>query len=106
MNIRLLGSCTAVSLALAAYSSGQSIIFDDFNATEGHFGYAPTFASQSVGDDATSTADRTTTDGSLEGLGHQKLTLVHDATATPLRIRHLSGGPPYNSTNAGTPAGN
>jgi hypothetical protein len=92
--------------AAAITSTSAAIIFDDFNTGEGHFGYAPGFSSTSVGEDATSTADQITTDNPFEGAGHQKLVLVHDTTTTALRIRHLSGGPPYNSANAGTPVGN
>jgi hypothetical protein len=98
-----------LAVAIVAKLSGAaaaSIVFDDFNVNEGHFGYAPNFSNTSVGEDATSTADRITTDTPLEGLGHQRLTFIHDATTTPLRIRHLSGGPPYDSANAGTTVGN
>ena len=83
-----------------------SVIFDNFNVDEGHFGYAVTFSGTTVGEDATSTADRVTTDSPFEGEGHQKLVLVHDATTTAFRLRHVSGGPPYTSANAGTPVGN
>lgn len=98
---------TTAAFVLFAQAASASIVFDDFNTDEGHFGYAPSFASQSVGEDAASDAVRVTTD-SLDpfGVGSQKLTLIHDGTATPLRIRHLSGGPAYNSVNAGTPVGN
>ena len=92
--------------ATIATSASAALIFDNFNVDEGHFGYAPSFSSTSVGEDATSTADRVTTNSPLEGAGHQKLVLVHDTSTTALRIRHLSGGPAYNSANAGTPVGN
>lgn len=93
------------ALAAAALISGSSanaaIIFDDFNLTEGHFNVAPGFSGTSVGESTVaplSTADRVTTEGPFEGDGHQKLVLVHDGSATNLRIRHLSG--------SGTPANN
>lgn len=102
-----IASITLVSLVVMTnLKASAAIVFDDFNVTEGHFGYAPSFSATSVGEDATSTADRITTDSPFEGIGHQQLTLVHDATATALRIRHLSGGPAYNSANAGTIVGN
>ena len=100
----LLAMMMGPMLTFSAFA--QSFIFDDFNATEGHFGYAPGFSSTTVGEDATSTADRITTDNPFEGIGHQSLVLVHDATTTAFRLRHLSGGPAYNSANAGTPVGN
>lgn len=83
-------------MLVAAAASG-SIIFDDFNIDEGHFGSGPSTSATSVGEDATSMIDRILT-GNLEGNGSQLLHLVHDATTTALRIRHLSG--------AGTPANN
>jgi PEP-CTERM motif len=91
MNVRLLGSCTAISLALVAYSSAQSIIFDDFNVDEGHFASSITGSGTTVGEDPASTIDRVTT-LSLEGPASQQLHLIHDATATAYRVRHLSGG--------------
>jgi hypothetical protein len=95
----------AILLTLPGPAFGAAIIFDNFNVDEGHFGFAPNFSGTTVGEDPTSTADMVT-EGSLEGAGNQRLHLVHDATATALRVRHLSGGPPYNSGNAGNPAGN
>src|SRR5688572_29311599 len=84
-------NCLAAAAAVAAActASAAPIVFDDFNAGEGHFNVAPNFSGTSVGELATSTADHDATDG-FEG-GSQKLVLVHDGTATNLRIRHLSG---------------
>ena len=96
---------TITTLAFAQFS-WASIIFDNFNVDEGHFGFDPNFSSTSVGDDDASIADYMTTGGPFEGAGYQQLTLIHDAGTTPLRIRHLSGGPPYNSTTGGAPTGN
>jgi hypothetical protein len=88
----LSGSILAISNAPA------SIIFDDFNVNEGHFAGAVDASGTTVGEDAAlSSIDRVTTN-SLEGPGNQLLHLVHDATATAYRVRHLSGG--------GTPASN
>jgi hypothetical protein len=102
----------AIASTFAANASA-AIIFDDFNANEGHFGYAPSFSGTSVGESATSTADRVTTDGPLEGLGHQKLVLVHDPASpgpnppgTNMRIRHVGGAAPFGSGQAGNPANN
>jgi hypothetical protein len=95
-----------ITLLAFAQFSWASIIFDGFNVDEGHFGYAVTFSGTTVGEDATSTADRLTTGGPLEGAGYQQLVLVHDTTTTAFRLRHVSGGPPYNSANAGTIVGN
>jgi hypothetical protein len=99
----------ALALAIVGALCGQAaadLVFTDFNASEGKFGYAPTFSGTSVGEAASSTADRVTTDTPFEGAGHQKLVLNSDGTATLLRIRHLSGGPPNDTPNAGSPAGN
>jgi hypothetical protein len=104
---RFMSLTAALFLVAAALSNANAaIIFDDFNVNEGHFGFAPSFSGQSVGEAASSTADRVTTDGPLEGAGHQKLSLAHDGSATNLRIRHLSGGAPFGSGQAGNPANN
>jgi hypothetical protein len=100
----LLAGVVAGAMALGA--GAAPIVFDDFNTTEGHFGYAPGFSGTTVGESANSTADRVETDSPLEGLGHQKLVFIHDGTTTNLRVRHLSGGPPYTSTQGGAPAFN
>ena len=96
----------AVAAVLSNAATAAPIVFDDFNASEGHFGYAPGFSGTSVGESASSTADRVTTDGPFEGTGHQKLVLVHDGGATNLRIRHLSGSAPFGTAQAGAPASN
>jgi hypothetical protein len=101
-----LGAAGAICAALSIPAMGAPIIFDNFNASEGHFGYAPGFASQSVGESANSTADRVTTDSPFEGTGHQKLVLMHDGSATNMRIRHLSGAAPFGSAQSGAPASN
>jgi hypothetical protein len=82
-----------------------SIVFCDFNTNLGLFGYDPNFSSTSVGDDAASTSLRVLT-GTLEGSGADQVHIEYDNSGTATRIRHLSGGPPYNSANAGTPVGN
>ncbi len=98
---------TSAAFIVCAQAASAAIVFDDFNVNQGHFGYDPNFSSTSVGDDAASTAVRVTTE-SLDpfGTGSQLLTLIHDGSTTALRIRHLSGGPPYDTANAGTPVGN
>jgi hypothetical protein len=83
------------SLGLA--TANAAIIFDDFNAGEGHFNVAPNFSGTSVGEHATSTADHTLAEA-YEGAGSQRLEFKHDGSATSMRIRHLSG--------VGTPANN
>src|SRR5215203_5456356 len=83
--------------ALCTGAASAEIVFDNFNVNEGHFGFSPTFSTTSIGEDPGSSADRATFPDAVEGPGHQAITLVHDATATALRIRHLSGGPPYTS---------
>ena len=103
---RVVVAAALAVLAGASASSAAPIIFDDFNTTEGHFNLAPNFSGTSVGESSASTADRVTTDGPAEGEGHQKLVLVHDGTATNMRIRHLSGsGSPANNTTFTTSAG-
>jgi PEP-CTERM motif-containing protein len=89
----------------ALSTSGQNIIFDDFNVDEGHFTSAIGASGTTVGEDPSSTIDRITTDGPLEGAGHQQLVLVHDASATAFRLRHLSGGGAPASNNAFTTSG-
>jgi hypothetical protein len=84
-------------------ASGQ-IFFDDFNIDEGHFGFTPTFTGSTTGV-ASGTADRVTTSAPFEGAGHQKIAFVPSGFA-PLRIRYLSGGPPYTSGTAGNPENN
>ena len=102
----LLGVAGLGLFAFGGVAIGAPIIFDDFNTNEGHFNVAPNFSGTSVGEASTSTADRVETDSPLEGLGHQKLVLVHDGTATNLRIRHLSGsGSPANNATFTTSAG-
>jgi hypothetical protein len=81
----------ALATALVSSASAAPIIFADFNVDEGPFNVAPNFSGTSVGEASASTADRVTTDGPLEGEGHQRLVLVHDGTATNMRIRHLAG---------------
>lgn len=88
-------------LALLATSqlTRGSIIFDDFNVDEGHFTSSITGSGTTAGFDTTlSTLDRVTTDNPLEGIGHQKLSLVYNGTGATVRLRHLSGG--------GSPANN
>jgi hypothetical protein len=98
-----------LAVAIVATICGRAsadLVFDDFNANLGHFGYAPTFSGTSVGEAATSTTTRVTTDGPLEGAGHSRLLINSDGSSTLLRIRHVSGGPPYTSANAGNPVAN
>ncbi len=95
-----------MAVAVLSSTAGAAIIFDNFNVDEGHFGYAPGFSSQSVGESVNSTADRFTTEGPFEGAGHQKLVLAHDGTPTNLRIRHASGAAPFGSAQAGAPGSN
>jgi len=95
-----------VALAVVVDRASAAIVFDDFNVSEGHFGYAVNFSGTTVGEATSSTADRVITDSPREGIGHQKLVLVHDTTTTAFRLRHVSGGPPNTSANAGSPAGN
>jgi hypothetical protein len=89
--ITTLLACGTVLVALTRGASA-SILFDNFNVDEGHFASSITASGTTVGEDASSTIDRVETDGPFEGLGHQQLVLVHDATATAFRLRHLSGG--------------
>ncbi len=85
-------------LVLVSGRASADLVFDNFNINEGHFTSNVTTASGSnVAMESTSTADRVTTDA-REGLGSQKLTLVHNSTTSAQRLRHLSG--------AGTPASN
>ena len=104
--LSLYAAAFGAALGLGGSSASAAIIFDDFNVNEGHFNLAPNFSGTSVGESSTSTADRVTTEGPLEGAGHQKLVLVHDGTATNMRIRHLSGsGTVANNTPFTTSAG-
>lgn len=92
-----------VSSLMIASASGQ-IFFDNFNVDEGHFASSPTASGQTAGV-ASATADRVTTDGPLEGAGHQKL-VINASGAAALRIRHLSGGAaPVNNVAFSATAG-
>ena len=92
MKKQILLAVAGLTLACATQSRAQ-IIFDDFNVDEGHFNLAPSFAGQTRGLAAGSSADRVTTDNPLEGDGHQRLLLNYDPEGTgALRVRHLSGG--------------
>ena len=76
--------------------SSKALVLDDFNSNEGHFASNPNASGTTVGiDGALSKLDRVTTNAPLEGIGHQRLFLVHTNGAgalTPARLRHLSGG--------------
>jgi hypothetical protein len=90
----------ASASAFIATASAAPIIFADFNTDEGPFNQTPHFSGTSVGEanspplaaNQIGTIDRVTTDGPLEGAGHQKVTLSHDGSATNMRIRHVAGG--------------
>ncbi len=86
------GLLAAMSVGGVTASADAAIVFADFNVDEGPFNLAPNFSGSSVGESSTSTANRVETGGPLEGAGHQELALVHDGTATNMRIRHLAGG--------------
>jgi hypothetical protein len=100
---------SAVALAIVAPQNARSagIILDDFNVNEGHFANTIGFSGTTVGENGTlSTADRVTTNAPVEGAGHQKLVLVHDASTTAFRLRHVSGGAaPSANTPFATTAG-
>ena len=104
MKKQILLAVAGLTIACASSTHAQ-IIFDDFNVDEGHFGFSPSFAGQSVGEAASSTIDQVTTDNPFEGAGHQKLVLNSDGSTTPLRIRHVSGSP-TTTANAANPAAN
>jgi hypothetical protein len=94
-----LGLCAAcLALVATATTTRASVVFDNFNAGEGHFGYSPTFAGQS-NVATTSTADRITSD-SFEGAGSEQIVANLSAT-NPARIRLLSGGSPFDSPSSG-----
>jgi len=99
----------AAALVIASPRSAQAaaVTFDDFNVTEGHFTANPPTGSGSSSNIKTdSTADRVTTNGPLEGAGHQKLVLNATTLATAMRLRHLSGsGTVANNTAFITSAG-
>jgi hypothetical protein len=91
------------ALAACVERTSAAIIFADFNTNEGTFASAPN-GSGTTNFDATSTADRITTD-SLEGAGSEKLDLIHTSAATN-RVRFLSGvGTPANNTSFNVTAG-
>lgn len=97
----------AALLASAATGRSAAIVFDDFNLGEGHFRFIPNFSGTNAGVDPSSTAEHDPTDSieaSASGdMGSQVLTLVHDSTADPFRLRHLSGD---TTSSAGNPLGN
>ncbi|MEP6662539.1 MAG: hypothetical protein ABJC04_02640, partial [Verrucomicrobiota bacterium] len=76
MKKTILTLCAVAGLSMVNFASA-SIIFDDFNATEGHFASNPSASGTTVGlDGAQSTIDRVTTGEPFEGIGHQELVLV------------------------------
>lgn len=84
---------TLVLSLLVVRVQAASTTFDDFNVNEGHFTANPPTGSGSTANVAgTSTADRVTTDGPLEGTGHQRIVLNATTPGTSMRLRHLSGG--------------
>ena len=101
-------SFSTVALVFVAQAASASLVFDDFNINEGHFASDPNTSGSSLNDEASSVADRITTDDPLEGGAHQQLILnwVDNADAgTNLQIRHLSGGAtPANNTSFTTSA--
>ena len=100
----LRAAAAALAIGAGSIASAAPIIFDDFNTGEGHFNVAPNFSGTSVGELATSTADHNPA-GGVEG-GSQDLVLVHDGSATNLRIRHLSGsGSAANNVQFSTTSG-
>ena len=94
--LRLAGVAVGVTLA-AASSTGASILFDDFNADEGHFTTAPNISGSNINIATTSTADRVT-GSNYEGAGHEQIVLNMTTSGATTRLRFLSGG--------GTPASN
>lgn len=100
----LLGTCTLLTFSSLSWGS---IIFDDFNADKGHFGFNPTFSSTTSHQLTTSTTSWDSTPGdAYEGTGALQIVANHDATASSSRIRFLSGGPPYDSAHGGAPSAN
>ncbi len=92
-------ACAAVLIVAAPQTTKASISFDDFNVSEGHFTANPIGGSGSSANIGTgSAADRVTTDGPVEGSGHQKLVINATTPGGAIRLRHLSGG--------GSPANN
>ncbi len=86
---------------LAGYQLVQaSIIFDDFNSSQGSFNSAPNSSGTTTGLDTSNSAFTwdTTPGDSFEGAGANKLHIVHTSTTSSSRIRWLTGG--------GTPANN
>jgi hypothetical protein len=103
---RVASVVAAVVLALLATTSANAspVIFDDFATGPGHFGYAPTFSSTS-NVSTSSTSAYMSTGGGADGNNFMRVTPVM-GTPNPARIRWLSGGPPYDTTNGGAPVGN
>src|SRR5688572_15617534 len=95
----IVAAAVAMASLTAAQSTQAAIIFDDFEANEGHFNLAPTFSGSTTNMATTSTADRFTT-GGVEGIGFESLTLNATTAGTASRVRFLSGsGTPANNTN-------
>lgn len=97
----------ASALVLATPQKAQAVIIDDFNVGLGHFNQTISFSGTTVGEDgANSSNTRVTTNSPVEGVGHAKLVLAHDATTTPFRLRHVSGGAsPANNVQITTTSG-
>jgi hypothetical protein len=108
---------TVLAIGLSLSRRAAAVVFDDFNVSEFHFGYAPSFSGSSTSVTTASTAVRIEDEAlALEGVGFQQIVLIHnEADTVNFRSRHISGGNPgptppgtpvYGSANAANQIGN
>jgi hypothetical protein len=82
---------TVLAPMLLIQAASGSIIFDDFNINEGHFGSALNASGSTTNILlASSSADRVTA-APFEGPGHERLVLTPTTVGTATRLRFLSG---------------
>lgn len=82
----------------AIWTASGALTLDDFETGVGHFDREPTYSGSTNGTDASSTAERTTTDAK-NGVGSLQVSIIDDATSSDnIRVRLLSGsGSPDNN---------
>jgi hypothetical protein len=92
---------------IASSTVNSNITLDDFETSEGHFTWKPTDSGSTTGVDATSTADRVTTEAH-NGSASEKVVLIDDATSTNnwfVRLVSGSGVPSNNIAITGNQVG-
>ncbi len=98
--VGLILTFAVASFVVESSMNAAVVLFDDFNASEGHFNLAPSFSGSNLNLNASSTAVRDTTfAASREGAGFERINIVPTTVGSSSRLRFLSGGgTPSNNT--------